>query len=256
MRRLLLSSYGWLSRRLVPGLRNSQHEFVQCLEAELAERPDWLDIGCGRRPFPVWMEKSQKRCLSRARRIVGIDPDMASLRDHHVYPDKALASGYAIPFRSQSFDLASANMVVEHLENPNGLLQEVRRVLRPHGRFLFHTSNQGNWAIRISARLPDWIKHIVIRLLEDRRPEDVFPTFYRFNSQEAIQREATSAGLRLVSLRFVSSNAFTAGLGPLAFLELLWIRRLTAEKHSSRRSNIMGVLEAVDEPSPPWDQQA
>jgi len=241
-------SYRWLARHLAPGVRNSQYAFADLLESELVGRPDWLDLGCGRRPFPEWMEKYQVRCLSRARRLVGIDPDIDSLRHHHSYPDKALASGYAIPLRSQSFDLASANMVLEHVDRPQDLLREIHRVLRPGGRFVFNTPNRRHWAIRIAKRTPDGIKHPIIWILEKRLPEDVFPTFYYLNSIERIREEAVRAGFRVVSLGYANSNPVTAALGPLSVFELLWLRRLRKEKHAHQRSNILGVLEAVDAP--------
>src|SRR6202035_2122341 len=101
-----------------------------------------------------------------------------------------LASAYAIPFAPQTFDLATANMVVEHVEDPARMLDELRAVLRPSGRFVFHTPNSASMLIRVATLVPDGPKKLVVRLLENRKSEDVFPTHYRFNRKDEIYRLA------------------------------------------------------------------
>jgi SAM-dependent methyltransferase len=243
MRRALYRIYCRLERRLAPGLRYSQHAFAEALQSEIGERPVWLDLGCGHQLFPDWMRDQQSRVLSRTRWVVGIDLDLASLRAHTAYRDKALASGYQLPFATKSFDLVSANMVAEHLSEPTRLLNEVRRVLRPGGRFVFHTPNRESWLIRISRRTPNWLKLKLVRLLENRLPDDVFPTYYRLNRRADIEGLAHAAGFRVVHLTLLSSSALTGALGPLAIPELLWLRWLARPSHERSRTNIIAVLE-------------
>lgn len=57
---------------------------------------------------------------------------------------KRSASAYAIPFAPRTFDLATANMVVENVDDPARMLDEIRGVLRPCGRFAFHTHGPRN----------------------------------------------------------------------------------------------------------------
>lgn len=44
-----------------------------------------------------------------------------------------LVDGSDLPFNDNSFDLITANMVLHHVDDLDGLLQEIRRVLRPNG---------------------------------------------------------------------------------------------------------------------------
>lgn len=44
-----------------------------------------------------------------------------------------LVDGIDLPFNDNSFDLITANMVLHHVDDLDGLLQEIRRVLRPNG---------------------------------------------------------------------------------------------------------------------------
>lgn len=248
MRSLLYRLYWWFETRLVPELRSSQREFAEVLERQLENRPIWLEIGCGRRPFPVWMSESEKHVLAKVELAFGIDLDFESLREHTAYPDKAMASAYQVPFASGCIDLLSANMVVEHIEEPLRLLAEVRRLLKPGGKFLFHTTNRNNILIQVASRTPELLKKALVRWLENRDASDVFPTFYRFNRKSDIENAARQAGMRVASLVFVSTSALTAMLGPFCILELLWLRWISRPGFELWRTNIIGVLEPESEP--------
>ncbi len=70
-----------------------------------------------------------------------------------------LGDGQALPFRAASFDAAIALEVIEHVRYPYRLLREVRRVLRPGGRFLLSTPNVATPVNRVAlgllGRFPD-----------------------------------------------------------------------------------------------------
>ncbi len=53
--------------------------------------------------------------------------------------------GDAIPFDSASFDLVVNNQVMEHVENLDGALAEISRVLRPGGAVLSLFPDEGIW---------------------------------------------------------------------------------------------------------------
>jgi len=250
MRRLLFRIYWWLEKRIAPGTRSSQYEYADVFRAEIQERHDWLDIGCGRRPLPDWMGRQQDEILSQAHRKVGFDLDLDSLRDHTAYPDKVLASAYRLPFGPRTFDLATANMVVEHIDDPARMLDEIRRVLRPSGHFTFHTPNRASMLIRLASVAPNGLKKLLARVLENRKAEDVFPTHYRFNRKGDVQLLAEQHGFRVVTLTLVSTTALTSHFGPLAIPELLWLRLISRPGFENWRTNLVGVLEVKPEAIP------
>ena len=250
MRRRLFQIYWWLEKRIAPGNRSSQYEYADVFRAEIQDRHDWLDVGCGRQPLPDWMGRQQDEILSQARSKVGFDLDLDSLRDHNAYPDKVLASAYELPFASRTFDLATANMVVEHIDDPARMLDEIRRVLRPSGRFTFHTPNRASVLIRLASFAPDGLKKLLARVLENRKAEDVFPTHYRFNRKRDIQQLAEQHGFRVITLLLVSTTALTASFGPLAIPELLWLRLISRARFENWRTNLVGVLEVESEAVP------
>ena len=73
-------------------------------------------------------------------RVVGVDFARAQL-DVAVKraggPAYARAVAGALPFPSESFDAVIACLVFEHIDDVDGAIAEVGRVLRPGGRFLF-----------------------------------------------------------------------------------------------------------------------
>jgi len=237
--------YRRLQGALVPELRPSQYAFAETLGGVLESRPTWLDLGCGRRLLPEWMPHGIEDALvARAGRRVGTDLDLASLRDHTGLTDKVQATAKALPFPTGTFDVISANMVMEHVADPVAVLTELRRVLRPGGAFVFHTPNRRYWAIRVARFVPQGVKNVAIRILEGRAEEDVFPTCYQFNDRDDIAKIARDAGFNVDRLDAVSSSPVTAFLGPAVLPELWWIRRLRRPGLASRRSNYIGVLRA------------
>ena len=242
--KLTAGMYRALARRIIPGVRPSQRAYHDCLEAALTPGCDWLDLGCGHQIMPPWVGADEALLVGKCRSVTGLDLDFPSLQKNRIFAGRvALADLAYIPFADQSFDLVTANMVVEHLGEPLRVLQEVRRVLRPGGRFLYHTPNRNAPALRIAAHTPDAVKKSIVWVLEQRAEEDVFPTFYRMNTVEDVTSLAQQAGLRVQRLDQITSSAMTFLLGPLALPEILFIRMIQAERFRNLRPNLLVTLE-------------
>ncbi len=73
-------------------------------------------------------------------RVVGVDFARAQLdvaTQRAGGPAYARAMAGALPFPSESFDAVIACLVFEHIDDADGAIAEVGRVLRPGGRFLY-----------------------------------------------------------------------------------------------------------------------
>jgi ubiquinone/menaquinone biosynthesis C-methylase UbiE len=113
---------------------------------ELNSRSAVLELGCG--PGSLW-----KRNLDRipaGSTIVLSDFSAGMLRDSKVNlgAKSARFSFYQLdaarlPFRAACFNAVVANMMFYHVENRPGALQDIRRVLRPGGRFYATTTGRG-----------------------------------------------------------------------------------------------------------------
>jgi ubiquinone/menaquinone biosynthesis C-methylase UbiE len=245
MRARLYKLYGLLQRLFAPGLQNSQYRYKQALQTHSPQGGIWLDLGCGHQLLPDWMPSSQQDeadLLEKPRLFVGIDADASSLQKNNVARNLVVGNAEILPFRSEAFDLVTANMVVEHVQLPAELLGEVRRVLKPGGKFLFHTPNLWGYTTLTARLLPQRLKIWLAQFLQGREEADVFPTFYRLNSPASIKAIARESGLEVSEISLIESSAQTAMLGPLVILELLLIRVLRWDFLSGLRTNLIVVL--------------
>jgi ubiquinone/menaquinone biosynthesis C-methylase UbiE len=246
LRNTLFRYYYRAQALIAPGLKNAQFEYCELLKSKLSTDTGWLDIGCGRRLFPEWMpraDEEQSLLLARVHAIFGIDPDQDSLQDNRFVRFRVLGDSTSLPFANASFDVLTANMVIEHVAQPQALLSEVFRVLKGNGVFIFHTPNKLSYATAMSRLVPKDLKIKLIAFLEDRKEEDVFPTLYRMNTPARVKRLSSEAGFRVLELRRVESSAQLVMLGPLVIFELLWIRLLRFAPFENVRSNLIVVLQ-------------
>ena len=92
-----------------------------------------LDVGCGE-------GQVARMACSLGCRAIGIDPAGAQVVEalrRGGGPAYLRGSAAAAPVRSGSADAAVACLVFEHIDDLDGAIDEVARVLRPGGRFLF-----------------------------------------------------------------------------------------------------------------------
>lgn len=215
--------YWRLRKWMTPGLRNAQYAYFSLLEEHLAEGDRWLDLGCGRRIVPGWMKngaETERRLTGRAGSVTGVDPDTAALHDNKLPIRKIHATAESVPEPDGSFDLITANMVFEHLEDPATVLRESARLLRPGGKILIHTPSV-LYPCTLAARcIPAGMRTQVTAWLERRHAKDIYPTRYRMNRPARINSAAAGAGLDVVAIQRIADSPELIMLGPLVALEL------------------------------------
>jgi ubiquinone/menaquinone biosynthesis C-methylase UbiE len=202
----------------------------------------WLDLGCGRQLLPAWRKRDEQRLVARARRFIGLDYDHPSLKDNATSVVKIRGDVSTLPLADSSIDLVTSNMVFEHLDRPGAQLREVFRVLKPGGVLVFHTPNVLGYATILARLVPEILKKPLIRVLEGRRAEDVFPAYYRINSPRDIRHFADRTGFTVVELRLIVSGGGLVMCPPVVPLELLLIRLLMTRPLKALRTNIIAIL--------------
>ena len=121
-------------------------------------------------------------------------------------------------------------MVAEHLERPEAVIAELTRVLEDSGLLLIHTPNAAGYGVRLAQLtwqlMPRRVVHSLIRFLEHREAEDVFPTFYRANTRKRLYELASCVGMEEQEFKFVEGRSCFYFLAPLSVLELVLCRLL------------------------------
>jgi ubiquinone/menaquinone biosynthesis C-methylase UbiE len=234
-----------LVSRYFPSYRSPKDVYQDVLLQEVGTNSVWLDLGCGKRAARD--EEANRMLPRRARLAVGCDRD-PGLR-HSSIENLVRADGAALPFRSATFSLVTAAMVVEHLQEPLAVFREVARVCRPDARFVVFTPNVLNYGMLI-ARITPHRFHVFIKKMTHylaRREwrdfdRDLFPTWYRANRLGRLRHLLHEAGFveqRLERLSFAHSFGF---LKPFYIGSLLFERSI--DRHGLRvlKADLLGVF--------------
>lgn len=245
MRSKFLNIYWGLRRIIAPQLRYSQYVYEEVLRRYVNPYSDWVELGCGHSILPSWRLAEEKQLVGNCKMVCGIDYDWNSLRAHSSITKRLRGDITKLPFKEQSFDLVTANMVVEHLDKPDVQFREIHRILRPKGIVLFHTPNVYGYGVILSRLVPEAIKAKLIRVVEGREEHDVFETHYAANSEKSIRLLARQAGFELVEMQLILTDAIFSMVPPLALLELLWIRLLMSGPFRPLRTNLIVALRKV-----------
>jgi ubiquinone biosynthesis O-methyltransferase len=184
---------------------------------------DWrgaavLDLGCGGGFMAVALAE-------RGAAVTGIDPSVGAIAAARRYAlannveiDYRVGAGERLPSPDGVFDIVVCVDVLEHVENLDRVLAEIRRVLRPNGLFLFDTINR----TRIASFLMVTIAENVIRILPRGTHDPAL-----FIRPEELARKLQGAGFdvgRFVGMGPCGLNRrfdFTFGLLPTMAIQYL-----------------------------------
>ena len=110
-----------------------------------------------------------------------------------------VADGEQLPFADNSFDLVFAHGVVQYTSNPQRLVDECRRVLKPGGQAIFQTYNRVSWLNALSKLMKVNLEH-----------EDA-PVLLKFSIPEFTRLLAGFRSVRIVPERFPVKSRLHGG---------------------------------------------
>lgn len=159
-------------------------ERIPLFQAAIGRGKRVLDLGC--------RSGALTRHFLEGNEVVGLDVDRSALAKAEALGIEPVQANVQdpLPFEDGSFDAVVAGELLEHLQFPDTLVAEIRRVLRPGGVIVGSVPN----AYRLQGRL---------RFLFGRSPEDD-PTHLHMYSPNAVR--ALLGGFEDVRLAYVGGR--------------------------------------------------
>jgi SAM-dependent methyltransferase len=157
--------------------------------------------------------------------IYAVEPDAETLAKNRA-ENRICASGESIPLPDASVDAVVCEYVVEHLIEPERVLRELHRILRPGGRLVFATPNAWSYSA-IATRLTSQRFHeaFLARLMKlgGSANEKPYPTAFRMNTRGQIEALARATGLRVRALHScVDHPTYTYPFPVIHQLAVVW----------------------------------
>jgi SAM-dependent methyltransferase len=131
-----------MPEQMAGSLMESEHRGRYLWAAQLAEGREVLDAGCGTGYGTAIL------AAAGARRVVGVDvsKDAIEYARSSTAPapvsEFSLGSIHELPFEDSTFDLAVCFEVIEHVDDQDLAISELRRILRPTGVLVMSSPNR------------------------------------------------------------------------------------------------------------------
>jgi SAM-dependent methyltransferase len=143
-----------------------------------------LVVGCGR---------GDELALLKAEQVTAFDLSVkAAYQARSFLPDYGYlqADGMQLPFARASFDFALSSEVIEHMLQPEAMLTEIQRVLKPGGYVLLTTPNWNSFF-----GLARWLGEKILRrpVTSDDQPVD------HWSTSDSLRRILNEAGFKVVA---------------------------------------------------------
>ena len=172
-----------------------------------------LDVGCGAGFF-------SNEAAKAGYKVTGLDIaegalEVAESHDSTKSVRYVYGDAYDIPFSRESFDVVMAMDVFEHVSDPQKIIYEASRVLRPGGLFFFHTFNRNPWSYLFVIKGMQWF---IKNTTEDTH------VYSLFRKPEEVEEWISNAGMDVQTLRGTVPSIFQR-----AFWKMLFTREVPEE---------------------------
>jgi SAM-dependent methyltransferase len=118
-----------------------------------------LEVGCGAGVDLARFARGGARATGVDLAASAIELARANFLQQGLTADLRVADGEQLPFPDNSFDLVYAHGVVQYTADPDRLVAECRRVLKPGGEAIFQVYNRISWLNALSKLMKVGLEH-------------------------------------------------------------------------------------------------
>ena len=161
-----------------------------------------LDIGCGRTNYMA-------EVYSRVQKVIGLDPDIEALSENTAVQIK-LSGGFEqlSKLSDQSIDIAVSSWVMEHIDNPDLMFTELKRIMKSGSRFISLTPNKHSLITKLSRITPNFLHKAIVKKIWGREEKDTYPTKYLLNDEKTIRNYAEKYGFIVEELQYLPDPTY------------------------------------------------
>lgn len=223
-------------KQMQPGYRPALEVYKAFADSLVDTNTRLLDAGCGEGGLT-------RDYQGVAKQVVGVDRYLSPIHTTVTLKKIADTDLRSLPFADNTFNLIMCSWVLEHLEQPEVVFKEFARVLQPGGHILLITPNAYHYLIWARRLIPNRVSTPVVDKLYGRGEDYIFPTFYRANTQQAIEGYLQPLGLTCRQFEYISDPTYTA------FNDLLFRLSVALEAILGRipqmRVHLVGIYQKV-----------
>jgi ubiquinone/menaquinone biosynthesis C-methylase UbiE len=179
--------YRQVYQEMKAGWKDSLRLYQEMVSDNIGSDSYVIDIGCGHADFLGVV-------YARAGNVYGIDPDLQALKNNMTIQQVVNGMADNIPFKDEYFDVVTCAWVLEHLENPEDVFNEIYRILKPGGKLIFLTPNALNYNVWIIRMIPNKLHSFFTRILYHRQENDTYPVVYKANSPKKVNSLLSMTG--------------------------------------------------------------
>jgi ubiquinone/menaquinone biosynthesis C-methylase UbiE len=175
------------------------HHLVRLIDFEAYRGHEVLDVGCGAGVDLARFARAGAHVTGVDLAASAIALAKANFEQQGLTGRFEIANGEHLPFADNSFDLVFAHGIVQYTPDPQRVVDECRRVLKPGGQAIFQVYSRHSWLNALSKLMNVGLEH-----------EDA-PVLRKYTAAEFLQLLRSFREVRLVFERFPVKSRLHGG---------------------------------------------